>query len=80
MEIHMSSASIKEVEGQFSEIVHNLRPGQSISITENGSVVAILSAPTPLKTGKRLAGIWKNKAKILAEDDDHLQGFPDVRQ
>lgn len=75
----MSTATLQELQSDLVNIVHRLSPGQSIVITENGAEVATLSAKASVKpTGKRQAGIWKGKAKILVEDDGHLVGFEGI--
>ncbi len=74
----MSTATIEEVKHHLDTMIPQLVPGEPLIITENGCPVATLSATRPAPTlTKRVPGLWKNKATILVDDDEHLQGFED---
>lgn len=74
----MSTATIEEVKHHLDTMIPQLVPGEPLVITKNGQPVAMLSASKAAPASmNRVPGLWKNKATILVEDDDHLKGFED---
>ncbi len=72
----MTTISIQEAEAKLSELIHKLKPGDEVVITENDQPVAKLIAPAPPATAKpRRRGSAKGKLTIHAEDDEHLEDF-----
>jgi prevent-host-death family protein len=73
----MTTISIQEAEAKLSELIHKLKPGDEVVITENNQPVAKLIAPAPPPAaGKpRQRGSAKGKLTIHAEDDEHLEDF-----
>ena len=72
----MSTATIAEVKHNLDKMIPQLVPGDPLVITMNGYPVATLSATKPAPASlKREPGLWKNKATILIDDEEHLLGF-----
>ncbi len=62
--------SIQQASVQLSELVHALKPGDEIVLTENNQpVVRILPKMAPVK---RIAGAWKGKLEIIDDSDDAI--------
>lgn len=71
----MTTLPIHEVATKFFELVHRLKPGDEVIITENDQPVAKLIGPaTPAKQPRR-RGSAKGKLVIHLEDEEHLEDF-----
>lgn len=70
------TATIQEAQADLSGLLRRLKPGEEVTITENGTEVATLrvktTPPTPVK---RVPGVWKGMATIISDDDEHLEDF-----
>jgi antitoxin (DNA-binding transcriptional repressor) of toxin-antitoxin stability system len=71
----MTSVSIQEAETKLSELIHQLKPGDELIITENDRPVAKLIPQTPVNRQPRQPGSAKGKLVIHREDDEHLEDF-----
>jgi antitoxin (DNA-binding transcriptional repressor) of toxin-antitoxin stability system len=71
----MMSISLQEAETRLSEVVHNLKPGDVVTITENNQPVAQLTASTAKP--RPVLGRCQGMLTILSEDDEHLNDFKD---
>lgn len=71
----MTTVSLREAENMLSELIHRLKPGEEVVITENSRPVAKLVAETPPAGKPRRRGSAKGKLVIHAEDDEHLKDF-----
>jgi antitoxin (DNA-binding transcriptional repressor) of toxin-antitoxin stability system len=71
----MTTVSIEEAEGRLSELIHQLKPGDEVIITENNQAVAKLVGQAPVPRKPRQPGSAKGKLVIHAEDDEHLEDF-----
>jgi prevent-host-death family protein len=71
----MATISLREAEGRLSELIHQLKPGEEVVITENSRPVAKLVAETPPARKPRRRGSAKGKLIIRADDDEHLEDF-----
>ena len=65
----MTAVSIKEATAKLSELIHKLKPGDEVIITEkNVPVARLLSAATP--SAKRKLGSLRGTVKSMAPDFD----------
>ena len=72
----MTTVSIQEAETKLSELIHQLKPGDEVVITENNQPVAKLVAQPQPKPGLRPPpGLGKGYITIFSDDDDHLKDF-----
>ena len=70
----MATMTIQEAQGQLSDLIHKLMPGDEVVITENNQPVAKLVAPLADKP-RPMPGRGKGMLTIVAEDDEHLEDF-----
>jgi len=68
----MPTVTIKEAEAKLSELIHKLKPGEEVVITENNQAVAKLVGERSPARKPRQRGSAKGKLIIHAEDDEHL--------
>jgi prevent-host-death family protein len=67
----MSSISIDEARAKLSELIHDLRPGDEIVITEGEEPVARLLPPTAARAPKRRQlGTLRGTVTYVAPDFD----------
>ena len=71
----MASVSLQEAENKLSELIHQLKPGDELIITENDQPVAKLIPHAPPARKPRRPGSAKGKLAIHREDDEHLEDF-----
>lgn len=76
----MTTMSVQEAQAKLTELIHQLKPGDEVVITENNQPVAKLVAQTPSARKARLRGSAKGKLVIHAEDDEHLEDFKEYMQ
>jgi antitoxin (DNA-binding transcriptional repressor) of toxin-antitoxin stability system len=75
MEETMPTVSIKEAEAKLAELIHQLKPGEEVVITENDQPVAKLIAEAPSARRPRQRGSAKGKLIVHAQDEEHLEDF-----
>jgi antitoxin (DNA-binding transcriptional repressor) of toxin-antitoxin stability system len=69
----MATVTIQEAQAKLPDLIHTLKPGDEVVITENEQPVAKL-----VKMLLRLEpGRGKGMLTVLAEDEEHLEGFKD---
>jgi antitoxin (DNA-binding transcriptional repressor) of toxin-antitoxin stability system len=71
----MTSITIQEAQAQLLDLIHNLKPGEELMITENDRPLAKLvgqTQPLPQRPGP---GLCKGMITIVADDDEHLLDF-----
>ena len=66
--------TLAEAQAQLPDLIHNLSPGEEVTITENNRPVAKLIAPLAEKP-RPIPGRGKGTLIILSEDDEHLEDF-----
>ena len=71
----MSTISVQEAQNNLSELIHKLKPGDEVVITENNQPIARLVAQAPPLRKARQRGSAKGKLVIHAPDDEHLEDF-----
>lgn len=73
----MAVVTLEEAQAGLADLIHKLKPGEEILITENNLPVAkLISEPAKVKPGQRPPpGLGKGFITILADDDEHLQDF-----
>jgi antitoxin (DNA-binding transcriptional repressor) of toxin-antitoxin stability system len=70
-----------EAQGQLLEIIHGLRPGEEVVVTEGGTPVAqVKKAEAPAKRSPRKAGNCQGMLVIVSDDDDHLKDFAEYME
>lgn len=72
----MTTVSIQEAATNLSNLIHNLKRGDVVIITENNRPVANLLAP-PAEKPIAVPGRCNGMLTILCEDDEHLSDFKD---
>ncbi len=70
----MLTITIQEAQAKLPDLIHNLKPGDELVITENNQPVAVLVA-SRLSQPRPQPGRAKGMLTILAEDDEHLEDF-----
>lgn len=67
--------TLQEAQAKLFELVHNLKPGEELVITENERPLATLVGQKPPLTQRPGPGLCKGMITIVADDDEHLQDF-----
>ncbi len=71
----MITVPIQEAETRLSELIHLLRPGDEVIITEDNQPVAKLIGQAISVRQPRRRGSAKGKLIIHVEDEEHLEDF-----
>jgi antitoxin (DNA-binding transcriptional repressor) of toxin-antitoxin stability system len=71
------SVSLDEAQARLPELVKQLGSGDEVLITEGNETVARLIRQGRGTGRTRTPGSAKGKLRIVAEDDEHLNGFWD---
>ena len=73
----MSTITIEEAHAHRDGLIHRLKPGEEVIITENDQPVAkLVGEPQTPKAGLRPPpGLGKGCITIVADDDEHLKDF-----
>jgi prevent-host-death family protein len=71
----MTVVSLEEAQAHLPELIEQVQQGEEILITRQGQPVARLVAAA--RVPPRQPGSAVGKLTILAEDDEHLEDFPD---
>lgn len=71
----MMTISLTEAQAQLSELVHNLKPGEELIITEKDQQIAKLVGQAPKSSKRPGPGLCKGMITIISDDDEHLQDF-----
>jgi antitoxin (DNA-binding transcriptional repressor) of toxin-antitoxin stability system len=72
----MATVTIAEAQAKLADLIHDLKPGDEVMITENNQGVARLVIENPKKTGLRPPpGLGKGFITIVSDDDEHLKDF-----
>jgi prevent-host-death family protein len=79
----MTMLSLQDAQAQLAELIHRLRPGDAITITENDTPVARLvglpamsrrpTRPRPPVTGIPKAGRWQGQLVVPPDFDEPLE-------
>jgi prevent-host-death family protein len=70
----MATVTIQEAQAKLPDLIHTLKPGDEVVITENNQPVAKLVA-SPADKPRPILGRCKGMLTIVAEDDEHLEHF-----
>jgi prevent-host-death family protein len=65
----MSTVSVQEAQAKLSELIHKLKPGDELVITENNQPVARL-LPAGASSAQRKFGSLQGTVKYMAPDFD----------
>ena len=66
----MSSLTVQEAQAKLSELIHNLKPGDEVVITDNDQPVARLVAAERQQRVPRRPGTLRGTVKYMAPDFD----------
>jgi prevent-host-death family protein len=76
----MPTVTIEEAQDKLSELIHRLKPGEEIVITENDHPVARLLPPPPKPARQpRQFGTLKGTVLSMEHFDDPLEDFEEYR-
>jgi len=71
----MITIPLEEAQAKLSELIHNLKLGEELLITENSQRVAKLTREIYPQNLPRQKGSAKGKLIVHSEDDEHLEAF-----
>jgi antitoxin (DNA-binding transcriptional repressor) of toxin-antitoxin stability system len=71
----MATIPLQDAQAQLPDLIHNLKPGEELIITENDRPLAKLVAQGLSSAQRPGPGLCKDMITIVAEDDEHLQDF-----
>ena len=66
----MSSLTVQEAQAKLSELIHNMKPGDEVVITENDEPVARLVSAEQKNRAPRRPGTLRGTVKYMALDFD----------
>ena len=66
----MSSLTVQEAQAKLSELIHDLKPGDEVVITDNDRPVARLVAAEQRQRAPRRPGTLRGTVKYMAPDFD----------
>lgn len=70
----VTMVTVQEAQAKLPDLIHTLKPGDEVVITENNQPVAKLVASAAEKPRPQ-PGRGKGMLTILVEDDEHLEDF-----
>ena len=72
-----ATITIEEAQAKLRELIHRLKPGEEVIITENQQPVAkLVNEPPKPTTGLRPPpGLGKGFITVISDDDEHLKDF-----
>ena len=70
----MSTVTLEDAQAQLPELIDHLAPGEELVITRNARPVARLVGPIS-ESPQPVFSRGRGKLIVLAEDDEHIQGF-----
>jgi prevent-host-death family protein len=72
-----ATITIDEAQARLRELIHQLAPGEAITITENQEPVAKLvsQSPKPAPGLRPPPGLGKGFITVVSDEDDHLKDF-----
>ena len=76
----MATVTIQEAQAKLPDLIHQLKPGDEVVITENNQPVAKLVGEQPPQRKPRVAGNCKGMITLLVEDDEHLADFKEYME
>ncbi len=71
----MPTISLAEAQAQLPDLIHRLRSGEEVVITEGSQVVARLVGERRPLVPRPGPGLCKGMMTIVADDDEHLNDF-----
>ena len=71
----MITISLKEAQAQLPDLIHNLKLGEELLITDNDRLLAKLVGQSSTPSQRPGLGLCKGMITILADDEEHLQEF-----
>jgi prevent-host-death family protein len=67
--------TIQEAQAKLPDLIHKLKPGDEVVITENNQPVAKLVSEKPPVRQRPGPGLCKGMITIVADDEEHLKDF-----
>ncbi|MGL5033261.1 MAG: type II toxin-antitoxin system Phd/YefM family antitoxin [Microcystaceae cyanobacterium] len=71
----MKIISLAVAQSQLPDLIHNLKPGEELIITEKDQQVAKLVKQNSKLSQRPGPGLCKGMITIISDDDEHLQNF-----
>jgi antitoxin (DNA-binding transcriptional repressor) of toxin-antitoxin stability system len=71
----MITISLKEAQAKLPDLIHNLKPGEELLITDNDRLLAKLVGQSSTPSQRPGPGLCKGMITIVADDEEHLQEF-----
>lgn len=71
----MTTVTLEEAQARLPDLIDDLAAGEQLLITRNQEPIARLMVEAQPKRMPRKAGSAKGILTILADDDEHLEGF-----
>ena len=77
----MSSLTVQEAQAKLSELIHSLKPGDEVVITENDQPVARLVSTERRQHAPRRSGTLRGTVQYMAPDfDAPLEDFKEYME
>jgi antitoxin (DNA-binding transcriptional repressor) of toxin-antitoxin stability system len=73
--MNTNSIPLAQAHADLPSIIHNLKPGDAVVITEGDQPVARLVAEAVPVRKPRVPGSMIGKLTIISDDDEHLEDF-----
>ena len=73
----MPTFTIQEAQAKLPDLIHKLKPGEEVVISEHDQPVArLVGAPSkPAASRRPPPGLGKGCITIVSDDEEHLQDF-----
>ncbi|MBC7881717.1 MAG: hypothetical protein H7Y37_10340 [Anaerolineae bacterium] len=73
----MATITLQEAQAKLPDLIHNLKPGEELLITENERPLAKLVGQSLSVSQRPGPGLCKGMITIVEDDDEHLRDFAD---
>lgn len=76
----MTTLSIQQAQAELADLIHRLKPGDEVVITDNNEPVAKLARTTPQKRWPCKAGSAKGKIWMAPDFNEPLEEFAEYTE
>jgi antitoxin (DNA-binding transcriptional repressor) of toxin-antitoxin stability system len=73
----MRNVSLQDAQANLPVLIHNLKPGDEVIITDNNQPVARLVSEKPAVHQRPEPGLCIGMIAIASDDEEHLKDFAD---